>query len=93
MLDEILEYHETPQDDNFVAGVIKRVKHQQRMRRLILTATGLVGASFGAAGMLMISDSINRLITATNVLPVSVALVGLVVFIAWLFQDEVAALG
>ena len=63
------------------------------MRRLILTATGLVGASFGAVGMLMISDSINRLITATNVLPVSVALVGLVAFIAWLFQDEVAALG
>ena len=93
MLDEILEYHETPQDDNFVAGVIKRVKHQQRMRRLILTATGLVGASFGTVGMLMISDSINRLITDTNVLPVSVALVGLVAFMAWLFQDEVAALG
>lgn len=93
MLDEILEYHETPQDDNFVAGVIKRVQHQQRVRRLILTATGLVGASFGAVGMLMISDSINRLITATNVLPVSVALVGLVAFMAWLFQDEVAALG
>ena len=93
MLDEILEYHETPQDDNFVAGVIKRVQHQQRVRKLILTATGLVGASFGAVGMLMISDSINRLITATNVLPVSVALVGLVAFMAWLFQDEVAAVG
>lgn len=93
MLDEILEYHETPQDDNFVAGVIKRVQHQQRVRRLILTATGLVGASFGAVGMLMISDSINRLITATNVLPVSIALVGLVALLAWLFQDEVAALG
>ena len=93
MLDEILEYHVTPQDDNFVAGVIKRVQHQQRVRKLILTATGLVGATFGAAGMLMISDSINRLITATNVLPVSVALVGLVALLAWLFQDEVAAVG
>ena len=91
MLDEILEYHETPEDDNFVAGVIKRVQHQQRMRRLILTATGMVGASFGAVGMLMISNSINRLITDTNVLPVSVALVGLVVLMAWLFQDEVSA--
>ena len=93
MLDEILEYHETPQDDNFVAGVVKRVQRKQRVRRLILTATGLVGASFGAVGMLMISDSINRLITATNVLPVSVALVGLVAFMAWIFQDEVAAVG
>ena len=93
MLDEILEFHETPQDDNFVAGVMKRVRHQQRMRRLILTATGMVGASFGAIGMLLISDSINRLITDTNVLPVSVTLVGLVAILAWLFQDEVAAVG
>ena len=93
MLDEILEYHETPEDDNFVAGVIKRVQRQQRMRRLILTATGLVGASFGAVGMLMISDSISRLITDTNVLPASVAVVGLAVFMAWLFQDEMTAVG
>ena len=93
MLDEMLKYHETPQDDNFVTGVIKGVQRQQRMRRLILTVTGVVGASFGAAGMLMISDSVNRLITDANVLPVSVALVGLVVFMAWLFQDEVAAAG
>jgi len=93
MLDEILEFHETPQDDNFVAGVLKRVRHQQRMRRLILTATGMVGASFGAVGILLISDSINRLITDTNVLPVSVTLVGLVALLAWLFQDEVAAVG
>ena len=93
MLDEMLKYHETPQDDNFVTGVIKGVQRQQRMRRLILTVTGVVGASFGAAGMLMISDSVNRLINDANVLPVSVALVGLVVFMAWLFQDEVAAAG
>lgn len=93
MLDEILEYHETPQDDNFVTGVIKGIQRQQRMRRLILTATTVVGASFGVAGMLMISDSVNRLITGTNALPVSVALVGLVAFMAWLFQDEVAAVG
>ena len=55
--------------------------------------TGVVGASFGVAGMLMISDSVNRLITDANVLPVSVALVGLVAFMAWLFQDEIAAVG
>ena len=93
MLEEILKYHETPEDDIFVAGVIKRVKHQQRMRRLILTATGMIGASFAAVGMLIIWDSINQFITDTNVLPVSVALVGLVALLAWLFQDEVAAIG
>jgi len=93
MLDEMLRYHQTPEDDNFMAGVMKRVRQQQRIRRLILTATGMVGACFGAVGILMISDSISRLITDTNVLPASVALVGLVAFMAWLFQDEVAAIG
>ncbi len=93
MLDEILEYHETPEDDNFVAEVIKGVRRQQRIRRLILTVTGMVGASFGAVGVLMISDGINRLITDTNVLPASVAVVGLAAFMAWLFQDEVATVG
>jgi len=63
------------------------------MRRLILTVTGVVGASFGAACMLMISNSVNRLITDANVQHVNVALVGLMVFMAWLFQDEVAAVG
>ena len=93
MLDEILEYHETPQDDDFVTGVMERVRRQQRMRKLILATTGVVGASFAAIGVLTISDSVNQLITDTNVLPVSVALVGIAAFIAWLFQDEVAALG
>lgn len=93
MLDEILKYHQTPEDDNFVAGVIKGVRHQQRVRRLILTATGMIGAAFGAVGVLMISDGVSRLITETNVLPASLALVGLAAFMAWLFQDEVAAVG
>ena len=93
MLDEILEYHETPEDDNFVAGVMKRVRRQQRIRRLILTATGMIGAVFGATGVMMISDSISQLITNANVLPVSIALVGLAAFMAWVFQDEVAAVG
>ena len=93
MLDEILEYKETPEDDNFVAEVMKGVRHHQRMRRLILTATGMIGASFGAVGVLMISGGINRLITDANVLPASVAVVGLAAFMVWLFQDEVAAVG
>lgn len=93
MLDEMLQYHETPEDENFVAGVLKGVQRQQRLRRLILAATGVVGAAFGAAGLMMVTDSLNQLITGANVLPVSVALVGLVAFSAWLFQDEVAAVG
>ena len=33
------------------------------------------------------------IVTDANVLPISVALVGLAVFLVWLFQDEVATLG
>jgi ABC-type Fe3+-siderophore transport system permease subunit len=91
MLDEILEYHKTPEDSEFVAAVMKRVRRQQQLRRLILAATGLTGAVFGAMGVLMLSDSVGRLITEANVLPVSVALVGVAVFMAWLFRDEVVA--
>ena len=91
MLDEILKYHQTPEDDNFVAGVIKDVKRQQRLRKLILTTTGLTGAAFGAVGVLMISDGVSRYITDANLLPASVALVGLAAFMLWLFQDEVTA--
>jgi len=93
MLDEILKYHETPKDDSFVAGVAKAVKRQQRLRKLILTVTGLTGAVFGAAGVMMISDSVSRFIADANVLPLSVAFVGLAAFMVWLFQDEVTAVG
>ena len=93
MLDEILKYHQTPEDDNFVAGVIKDVKRQQRLRKLILTATGLTGAAFGAAGVLMISDGVSRYIADANMLSTSIALVGLAAFLVWLFQDEVTAVG
>jgi hypothetical protein len=91
MLDEILKYHQTPEDDKFVAGVIKDVKRQQRLRKLILTTTGLTGAAFGSVGVLMIFDGVSRYITDANLLPASVALVGLAAFMLWLFQDEVTA--
>jgi hypothetical protein len=93
MLDEILKYHETPEDEKFVAGVMKGVRRQQRVRKLILTTTGLVGGAFGAVGMFMIADSLGGLFTSATVLPVSIALVGLAVFVTWLFQDETTALG
>jgi len=93
MLDEILEYHETPENGDFVAGVMKRVRRQQQVRKLILTVTGFTGAAFGAAGVRMLSDSVGQLITGANVLPVSIALVGTAVFMAWLFRDEVGSLG
>jgi hypothetical protein len=93
MFNEILKYHETPQDSDFVIEVMKRIQHQQRVRRLILTVTGIAGGAFGAYGVLKLSHSLGQLITEANALPVSVALVGTAVFLAWLFQDEMSATG
>jgi uncharacterized membrane protein len=53
----------------------------------------MAGAAFGAVGVLMLSESVGQLITLSNVLPGSVALVGVAAFMAWLFRDEVVALG
>ena len=93
MLNDTLKYHETVEDSDFVTGVMKRIQHQQRVRRLILTVTGIAGGAFGAFGVLKLSGSVGQLITEANVLPVSVALVGTAVFLAWLFQDEMTASG
>ena len=88
MLDELLTYHQTPKPDDFVAGVMRSIKRQQRMRKLILTATGLVGAVFGAAGMLQLSEALERIFSEASLLPVSTAVVLSVAFLTWLLHDE-----
>jgi hypothetical protein len=92
MLDKILEYHETLKGSNFVIEVMKRVRRQQRVRKLILSVTGVVGGAFGAVGLLKLTGSVGQFITEANVLPVSLTLVGSAVFIAWLFRDEMTAI-
>ena len=93
MLNETLKYRETVEDCDFVTGVMKRIQHQQRVRRLILTVTGIAGGAFGAFGVLKLSNSLGQFITKANALPVSVALVGAAAFLAWLFRDEMSATG
>lgn len=93
MLNETLKYHEDVEDSDFVIEVMSRIRHQQRVRRLILSAAGIAGGAFGAFGVLKLSNSLGQLITEANVLPVSVSLIGVAVFLAWLFRDEMSATG
>jgi hypothetical protein len=93
MLDNILKYHETLDDSDFVIPVMKRVRHQQRVRRLILAVTGIIGGAFGAFGVLRLTESVGHLFTGANVLPSSLTLVGIAAFLAWLFRDEITATG
>lgn len=93
MIEDLLEYHQKPEDSSFVTEVMQRVKRQQRIRRLILTTTGIVGAAFGAAGAIMLSAPIAQAVSEIQVLPVSLAIMGGLAFIAWIFQDEVTTGG
>ena len=93
MLEDLLEYHQTPEDGAFVTAVMHRVRRQKRLRRLILVSTGVIGALFGAAGVLILSEPLARAAADIQLMPVSVALVGGVAFLAWLFQDETSAAG
>ena len=93
MLDELLKYHETPAKDDFTAQVMKRVQRKQRQRRMILWGSGLVGAAFGAIGVLTLSKPLGELFANSGPLPVSVGVVAAIALVAWLLQDEAATTG
>ena len=93
MLEDHLDYHETPEDSAFVSEVMARVRHQQRIRRMVLWGTGVVGALFGTAGALILSNSLVQALDGFNLMHVSVSTIALVAFAAWLFHDETAATG
>jgi hypothetical protein len=97
VLDQLLEYKDEPQADEFVSKVMLGVKRQQRTRKLILWVSGLTGALFGVTGAAMLSDSITRLFTvamsANSALPVSLAIIGVLAFLAWLLNDDMSLSG
>ena len=93
-LEALLEYTEPPQPEAFTMNVMRGVKHEQRTRRLILWAFGLVGALFGLAGAVMLSGSIARLFTftitmpATETMQVVLFIVAAAAFYTWFMNDD-----
>ena len=57
-LDQLLEYREDPQGDEFVLEVMHRVRREQGSRKVILFVFGLIGALFGLAGAVLLSEPI-----------------------------------
>jgi len=90
--ESLFEYPEPPQTEAFVDGVMQRVKRAQQTRKFILIGAGLAGALFGVTGAILLSANIGQLITAsmstTGPMPVSLAIIATVGFLAWLLADE-----
>jgi uncharacterized membrane protein YsdA (DUF1294 family) len=93
-LGQLLQYTEAPQSREFVHGVMRGVKREQRTRKLILWAFGLVGSLFGLAGAVMLSDSITRLfsftltVPATEIMQAVLFIVAAAAFYIWFMNDD-----
>jgi len=92
MLDKLLEYHQAPETDTFVADVMKGIERQQKTRKLILAGSGVIGGAFGVLGASLLSDSIANLVTQLTAgdaaMPMGLAVMTAVAFIGWLLHDE-----
>ena len=93
MLDQLLEYHQTPESDDFVVEVMRGIKRQQRTRKLILAGSGLVGAAFGVAGMLLLSDTISGLFSEVGRVPLSFATMLALGLLGWLLDEGLGLAG
>ena len=96
-LQRILAYPEAsdePAADGFVVDVMARVRREQRRRRVILGAFGLVGALFGLAGATMLADGIDlvfeELLSSTVLMQGALLSVGAAAFYLWFMNDDLA---
>lgn len=79
-------------DDLFVIDVMRRVRAERRRRRIILIAFSGIGAAFGLAGAVMLSDPISRLFTELMpdrlLLQLPLFAAGAVAFYSWFMNDD-----
>ncbi len=93
-LETLLEYTESPRPEAFTMDVMRSVKREQRTRKLILWAFGLVGALFGLVGAIILSGSITRLFTftvnmpATETMQMVLFIVAAAAFYIWFMNDD-----
>lgn len=93
-LETLLHYREPAEEDHFVLDVMKDVQRARRTRRVILWVFGGIGALFGLAGAVMLSDAITELFTfdlalpATETMQVVLFVVGAAAFYNWFMNDD-----
>jgi len=92
-LDQLLGYRDTVQADAFILGVMHRVQRERRSRRVILAVFGLVGAVFGMAGALLLSEPIARAFTdlpLTGTMQAVLIGVAAVAFYGWAMNEDIS---
>ena len=93
-LEQLLGYPDSTRTESgeFVATVMKQVRQEQRTRKLILFSFGLVGALFGLAGALILSEKITWLFTEAlsgmMTMQVVLIVVAALAFYTWIMNDD-----
>lgn len=93
-LEQLMSYPVRPQTESgeFVAAVMKQVRQEQRTRKLILFIFGLIGALFGLAGALILSEKITWLFTealsGTMTMQLVLIVVAALAFYTWFMNDD-----
>jgi len=92
-LEELLGYNDQEiGDDLFVVDVMRQVQKQRRTRRWILFLFGSIGALFGLAGALMLSDGISMFFTeilpTTALMQLPLFAAGIAAFYIWFMNDD-----
>lgn len=93
-LEQLLEYKEAPGGETFVLNVMRSVQREQRIRRVILWAFGLVGAFFGLTGAMMLSGPVGQALTnalsfpVTETMQVSLLVTAVAAIYLWFMNDD-----
>jgi len=92
-LDRLLELRDDLSGDDFVLGVMQRVRHERRSRKVILMVFGLVGAAFGLTGAVLLADPIARLFTSlplTGTMQAVLVVVAAAAFYGWIMNEDIS---
>ena len=95
-LAQLLQYDDTETSETFVVEVMQSIRREQRTRKVILWVFGLIGALFGLAGAMMLSDNITSLFTFTVAMPaeetmqVVLFIVAATAFYTWFMNDDLS---
>jgi hypothetical protein len=91
-LDQLLEFREDVPGDEFVLDVMHRLQRERRRRRYILYVFGLIGAAFGLAGAVLLSEPLVRIfvnLPPMGTVQAALFVVAAVSFYGWFMNEDV----